>query len=143
MQKIPLAIQERGAERWKFVIGHADLTETADNTAQSITLMALEFHDVVSHHMIVDVTTAFSGGSVTTCTLSIGVTSALTQFVNGQDVMAAGAIVPAATVADYPVPSGGKTLYATFTPDASHDLEDLTAGELEIFVTIDRTAERP
>jgi len=135
-----LTAEEAAQSGWthRFALTHADLTETADNTAQSVALMALNFGDIVGVNVLAQVVTAFSGGAVATCTVSVGVTGALTSFINAQSVMAAAktCYVPANTVTDYPTPSGGKTLYATFTPDASHALAALTAGELHIYTRI-------
>lgn len=128
----------------KWVLTHEDLTEGTDNTAQELTLCALNFGDVVSQRMSVQVVTAFSGGSVATCTAQIGVTGTADQFLGASSIMEAAytCYVPAATVTDYCTPSGGTNLIATFTPDENHDLEDLTAGELHIFAAISAIGDR-
>ena len=127
-----------------FVLTHADLTETTDNTAQAIVLTALDIGDVVFPNMLLEVVTNASGGSVSTCTGSVGVTGALTQFIGNSNLLSAGNeyFAPANTVAPYVCVAGSINVEANFIPDSGHDLEDLTAGEFWVWACISRSGER-
>lgn len=150
MKLVRLTPEETAANGYthKFVLTYADLTETANNTAQSVTLCALDFGDIVSQRVLVQIVTALAG-TITTVTVDVGVTSALTQFISGQNLLTTGTGVaaytcyaPANTVTDYATPSGGKTLYATFHPDSGHALSAVTAGEIHVFAGISAVGDR-
>lgn len=132
-----------------FVLTHADLTEATDNTDQAITLDALAFGDIVKYDAVIQIKTALDAANVSAdnaVTVSLGVTSALTQIIGASALAASGAGTAAKTTycaaaggAAYPVPSGGKNLIANFDiTDADGALADFSAGEIHIYVNIVR-----
>lgn len=116
-------------------VGHADLTESTNNTAQAINIGAILPTDAVVVCHDVYVTTVFSGGSASAVTVDIGGTDA-DAIVDGMDIFtgaAAGALTGTAGVH----PKGkfsAQQLKATFLTDSGHNLAGLTAGALTINV---------
>lgn len=136
-----------------FVLTHADLTEAVDNTDQAITLDALAFGDLVGYHALIEIVTAFDAAAVSAdnaLTVSLGVTSALTQIIGASALAAAGvgtaaktAYATAAGGAAYATPTGGKNLIANFDiTDADGALVDYSTGEIRIWCNISRWASR-
>ena len=133
-----------------FVITHADLTEATDNTDQTIDLDAVAYGDVVKQDVLLEIKTAFDTASADeSLTASIGVNGALTQFIGAVSLITAGTAVTTAqayvpvTHAAYAVPAGGKTLQAKFDiTDADGALADHSAGELRLWMNIQRASER-
>lgn len=136
-----------------FVVTHADLTETTDNTDQTLTLDALAFGDVVGYEALIEIVTAFDAATVSAdnaCTVALGVTGATTQFIGASAIAAAGAGTAAYTAyataaggAPYPTPTGGKNILVTVdVTDADGALADYTAGELNIWMKILRRSDR-
>lgn len=132
-----------------FVLTKADLTETADNTAQSITLDALAAGDIVFQDVVVEVKTAWGGHADLTATLSVGVTSATTALTPALTICTAGTGA-AAGVADtsdcqtnaHYVAASAINMLATFTPDADSGLDEFTGGEARIWMRISRQSNR-
>ena len=136
-----------------FVVNHADLTEATDNTDQSLTLDALEFGDLVGYHALIEIKQAFDAATVSAdnaCTVSLGVTGAVTQIIGASAIAAGGAgtaaktgYATAAGGSPYYTPTGGKNLLANFdVTDADGSLAEYTAGELYIWCNISRWAQR-
>jgi hypothetical protein len=125
-----IALQKR-----TVTIGHADLTEATNNTAQAIAIgAALPANAVVLGHEV-HVTTVFSGGSASAVTVDIGGTDP-DAIVDGMDIFT-GAATGALTGTAGVHPKGkfsAQTLTATFLTDASHALLGLSAGALTITV---------
>jgi hypothetical protein len=132
-----------------FIIKNTDLTETTDNTDQTLTLDALEFGDLVGYEVLLQIKTAFDPAPSADCgvTAAIGVTGATTQFLAASAFFAAGAATAAKTSyataaggAPYVVPTGGKNLLATIDiTDADGALDEFTAaGELWLWMKIMR-----
>jgi hypothetical protein len=136
-----------------FVLTHADLTQATDDADQAVTLDALEFGDIVENRALIEIVTAFDAANVSAdnaVTVSLGVTGALTQIIGTSAISAGGAGTAAKTAyataaggAAYPTPTGGKDLIANFVcVDADGALVDFSAGELAIWCTISRWADR-
>ena len=134
-----------------YVLTDADLTETTVNTDTPVTLDTLNFGDVVEYQSLIEIKTAFAGGTAdNACTVSLGVTGALTQFIGASAIASGGSYTAAKTAycqaaggAAYPTPTGGKSLIANFDiTDADGALVDYTAGEIHIWVKISRYNER-
>jgi len=121
-------------------VGHADLTEAVNGTAQVIDIgVDLPANAVVLGHSVV-VATPFSGGSVSACVLDVGGTDAdaivkdlelITDQPTEAERIAAAGIKP----------QGGysaQQLVATFTPDGGHALSGLSAGActIEVFFAV-------
>jgi len=134
-----------------FVLTHADLTETTDNTDQAITLDQVEFGDYIAYDALIEIKTAFDAASADEgLNITLGVNGALTQFIGNSALVSSGtgtaaktAYAPAAGGAPYIVPTGGKNIQANFDiTDADGDLEDHSAGEVWIWMNIRRLIER-
>lgn len=129
-----------------FIVTHADLTQSTNNTDETETLDAVEFGDLVFYDVLMEILTPFtpapSGDAGVNVTL--GVTGAVTQFLGNSAIMAAGAATAAKTGyataaggAPYVVPTGGKDILATFDiTDADGNLAAYTAGEIAILMKI-------
>lgn len=116
-------------------IGHADLTESTNNTAQAINIgLPLPTGAVVVAHDV-NVATLFSGGSATAVTLDIGATDA-DAIVDGMDVFTGAATGDlTGTLGVHPRGKfSGQQLKATFLTDSGHNLAGLTAGSLTVNV---------
>lgn len=116
-------------------IGHADLTDAVNGEAQAINIGAVLPANARIIGRELTGLTEFSGGSVSAVTLSIGGTDA-DGIVAAQDVFTgAGVVAKQGTSGVNPNGNlGGQQLRATFTPDAGHALEALTAGAVTITV---------
>lgn len=116
-------------------IGHADLTEATNNTAQAINIgLPLPTGAVVVAHDV-NVATVFSGGSASAVTLDIGGTDT-DAIVDGMDVFTGAATGDlTGTLGVHPRGKfSAQQLKATFLTDASHNLNALTAGSLTVNV---------
>lgn len=136
-----------------YVVTDADLTPATDTTDQALVLETLAFGDVVYYTALIEIKTAFDAANVSAdnaLTVSLGVTSALTQIIGASALAAAGvgtaaktAYAPAAGGSPYVVPTGGKDLIANFDlTDADGALADYSAGEIHIWANISRWAVR-
>jgi hypothetical protein len=116
-------------------IGHADLTDAVNGEAQAINIGAVLPANARIIGRELTGLTEFSGGSVSAVTLSIGGTDA-DCIVAAQDVFTgAGVVSKEGTSGVNPNGNlGGQQLKATFTPDAGHALDALTAGAVTITV---------
>jgi len=127
----------------KAVIGHADLTETAANTAQSITLLTLEAGDVV-HSGAWKMTTAFQDASdsaynttaVTVNAASVALISATEANDNGSKVF----YKAHTATAPLTVNTGTSTVAASFASQSLKSLSTLNAGEVHFFFSVNKLA---
>lgn len=116
-------------------VGHADLTESTNNTAQAINIGSILPTDAVVVAHDVNVATLFSGGSASAVTVDIGGTDA-DAIVDGMDIFtgaATGALIGTAGV-HFKGKFSAQQLKATFLTDSSHNLAGLTAGSITITV---------
>jgi hypothetical protein len=136
-----------------FVITHADLTETTDNTDQTITLDALAFGDLIKYDALLQIKTAFDAATISAdnaVTVAIGVTGATTNIIAASAISSGGAGTAvttgygmAAAALPYFTPTGGKNLLATVDiTDADGSLAEFTTGELHLWMYISRNSER-
>jgi hypothetical protein len=136
-----------------FVVTHADLTETTDNTDQTLTLDALAFGDIVKYDAVIQIKTAFDAATISAdnaVAVSLGVTGATTQIIGASAISAGGAgtavttgYSTAAGGSPYFTPTGGKNLLLTVDiTDADGSLAEFTTGELHIWLNISRNSER-
>jgi hypothetical protein len=130
---LPVGVNQR-----TVTITHADLTEATNNTAETenIGIALPAGASVISAEVYL--TTQFTGGSASAVTLSVGIAGATTSLINVLDVLGS-------TAAAYYIVGGSAAtrargtyssaqLIATFAPDASHNLNALTAGSATINV---------
>lgn len=118
-------------------ITHEDLTESADNTSQALTLHTLAAGHVVRRAGYRLVTPFQKSGTTAynSNTISIGDSGSATQFVNAKQVNENG------TELDYFVSDptseeayeAANALSATFASMASYDLAELDTGEIHVF----------
>jgi hypothetical protein len=126
----------------KAIVTHADLTQTADNTAQSVTLLEVEPGDIVQRAAF-KLVTAFENTASTafnTTTLAVG-DDDVDEFIdetevndNGSKVLYASHI-NADTPKVYTAASTGP-ITATFMSMAGESLAELNAGEVHIYLGI-------
>ena len=125
-----VALQKR-----TVTVTEADLTDAVNGEAQAVNVGAvLPANAVVLAHEV-NVATLFSGGGATAVKLDLGGTST-TAIVNQMDVFtgaATGALSPR-TGEHAQGKFSAQQLVATFTPDAGHNLNALTAGSVTITV---------
>ncbi len=121
-------------------ITHADLTNAVNGAADTINIgAALPANAWVLGRPDVLLTTQFTGGSATEVDLDIGIAGAIKSLLGDLDVLASTASGAHYNIGDAAGTReggyfGGSQLIATFTPDGSHDLLDLDAGDLTITV---------
>jgi len=128
----------------KAIVTHADLTETADNTAQSVTLLAVEPGDIVTRAAF-KLVTAFENTASTafnTTTLAVG-DDDVDEFIdetevnkNGTEVLYAGQIITSTEIPKVYTSATTGPITATFTSMASESLAELNAGEAHIYLGI-------
>lgn len=125
---------------YRFVIDHTDLTTSADNTAQSITLITLPANSVVrSAATYLKTPFQLTGTADYNSNVLIvgdpGVTNRIIASqqlnVNGTEVLAKAhaSTTPFAYVA-------ATAIVATFASMAAYDLAELDAGEVHIFLEV-------
>lgn len=132
-----------------FVVKYTDLFETTDNTAEALTLDALALGDIVYQNAVISVTKAWDGDAALTATASVGVTGTATALTPALTIATAGtgAAIGTTDTSDcqtnaHYVAAAAINLIATFTPDADSAVDEFTAGELQIWLQIDRAANR-
>ena len=124
-----------------FKLTNTDLTQSANNTQQSVNLTTLNLGDIVNQEVLLEVRTASTG--LATCTASVGVTGAVTQLIGASDCVAGNLyFVPTGSTASYPTIAAGKSLLVNFTPGASEALNACTALELYVWCSITRLTDR-
>lgn len=130
-----LALQGGAIQKRTVTVTHADLTDAVAGEAQAINIGAVLPANARILGRELTGLTEFSGGSVASCTLSIGGTDA-DAIVAAQDVFTgAGVVAKQGTSGVNPNGNlGGQQLKATFTPDGGHALDALTAGAVTITV---------
>jgi len=130
---LPVGVQQR-----VVTITHADLTQASNNTAETENIgIALPTGARVVG-CDVYLTTQFTGGSVSVCTLGVGIAGEVNALINAFDALgstAAASYAAGASAATRPrgLFSAGQ-LIATFAPDSGHALLALTAGSVTINV---------
>jgi len=125
------------------IVNSTDFTQSANNTAQALNLNSVDLAkgDIVYPQLLIEVRTATVG--LATCTVSLGITGAVTQFSSANDTIAGNVyFTPANSVAPYPVVATGKRVIANFVPGASEALTTATAGEYWFWLKISRLADR-
>jgi hypothetical protein len=131
----------------KAIVTHTDLTETADNTAQSVTLLEVEPGDIVTRAAF-KLVTAFENTASTafnTTTLAVG-DDDVDEFIdetevndNGSKVLYASHI-NADTPKVYTAAATGP-ITATFMSMASESLAELDAGEVHVYLGITKLSD--
>ncbi len=121
-----------------ITIGHADLTAAA--TSQAINIGSPLPPDAVILGREIRLATAFSGGTVSACTVSIGGTSA-TAIVNAESIFTGATTAKKGTDGANPFGRlGGQQLTATITTTGDN-VVNLSAGSMTIdiyyFIDID------
>jgi hypothetical protein len=149
MQIFELPLETKAATGFshKAIVLHSDLSEAASNTAQSVTLLAVEPGDIV-HAAAVKLVTAFENTADTAfnvTTLAVG-DDDVDRFVdehevnkNGTEVLFASEIADS-TPAVYTSASTGP-LTATFMSMAGKNLAALDAGEAHIYLGITKLSD--
>jgi len=128
-----------GVVKRTVTVGHADLTNAVNGTAQSINIGATLPANARIAYVDAHDLTPFTGGSASAVTLTIGSSGDLDAIIASADVLAAAVDGGPSTFTKGIRPNKlfatiGAQLLATFTPDGSHTLDGLTAGSIIIDV---------
>lgn len=136
-----------------FVITAADLTVTTDDLLQNIALDVLQLGDVIRNHTLLEIKKAFSpvpsGNAAVTA--SVGRTGdgytdclAASALVTNTAIAVGTAYAAGEAIADQVIAAANTTLYCQVDiNDVDGDLATMTAGEIWIWLHINRTSERP
>lgn len=126
---------------YRFVIDHTDLTTSADNTAQDITLITLPANSVVKSAATylktpfeLVGTTAYNSNTVI-----VGDATDDNRFITSQQINDNGTPVLAKANANDTTPHAYPTataVVAKFASMAAYDLAELDAGEIHIFLEV-------
>jgi len=119
-----------------FTIAYTQLTESGNGNSQAITLFDLPSGFSISSVKLYH-TVAFSGGGATAVDVEVGVSGDADKYSPSFDVFqSVGDNVLQVSNPSEKEAASDETIIATFTPDASNNLNDLTAGSLHIEITI-------
>ena len=126
----------------KVIITHEDLTTATANTAQTIELLSVAAGDVVNT-AAVKVVTAFSDASDTaynTTTLIVGDDGTTNRFVTSLELNVNGTEVlyKAATNTAPHAYTAANTVDAVFGSMAAKSLSDIDAGEVHVFLGVNK-----
>ena len=126
----------------KVIITHDDLTTATANTAQTIELLSVAAGDVVNT-AAVKVVTAFSDASDTaynTTTLIVGDDGTTNRYVTSQELNVNGTEVlyKAATNTAPHAYTAANTVDAVFGSMAAKSLSDIDAGEVHVFLGVNK-----
>lgn len=145
MYHYKLNSQERAATGWtdKFVITHADLTESAANTAQTIQLCSVAVGDIVSNaaYRLVTAFKDSADNALNTTTLIVGDGNDTDRFIVSKELNENGTEVLywATANATDTLPfsyTAADTVDAVFGSMATKTLAQLDTGEVHIFMRI-------
>lgn len=128
-----------GVVKRTVTVGHADLTNAVNGTAQSINIGATLPANARIAYADVRALTPFTGGSASAVTLTVGSSGDLDAIVASSDVFAAAVDGGPSTLVRGIRPNKmfvtiGAQLLATFTPDGGAALLGLSAGSIVIDV---------
>lgn len=122
------------------IVEHTDFAEDTDDTAETITILALAANDIVRGDVVADVRTAVAG--LTACTLDVGRGSAGNSNAYHDGVDATTAQAYAAT-ADPARVDGTEELSMTLDPASNgENLGETSAGEIWVWANIWRESDR-
>jgi len=124
----------------KIVVTHADLTEAAANTAQTIALLSVEAGDVVTH-AATKLVTPFENtadSAYNTTTLIVGDDGSTNRFMSSTELNVNGTEVywKAGTNTAGFAYTAANTVDAVFGSMAAKSLSNLNAGEVHIFLHV-------
>ena len=142
----PLSLEEQTATGFnaKFKVLYYDIAYgTGSSDTVTLTLGTTPTKWIVDKAMV-NVTTAFAG--TTALTITVGTTTNASAFVTSTSVLTAGAIgvagfVPAAVTASSA--TSAVSMKATFTNATGGSPSALTAGALDIYLSVDNAAQLP
>ena len=126
---------------YRFVIDHTDLTTSADNTAQNITLITLPAYSVVKSAATY-LKTPFQKTGTTAYNnnvLIVGDSVDTARFIASQQVNANGSDVLAKANTNDKTPyayEAATAVVANFASMAAYDLAELDAGEVHIYLEV-------
>ena len=126
---------------YRFVIDHTDLTTSADNTAQDITLITLPANSVVKSAATY-LKTPFKETAATAYNnnvLIVGDSGDTARFIASQQVNVNGTEILAKAQDVTKVPhayAAATAVVAKFASMAAYSLEDLDAGEVHIYLEV-------
>ncbi len=138
--ELPAETQAATGFTHKVVISHNALTEAADNTAQTLTLLTAPANSIIKDAALF-LSTPFqrTGTSAyNSNTIVVGIAGTTNQLLASTQINANGTPVTAARFnSNTPVVYTAATpIIATVASMASYDLAELDAGEVEIFLSL-------
>ena len=142
----PLSSQESRLYTHKIVLTHADLTETATNTAQTIPVLSLAIGDVVSAaaYRLVTAFTDASDAAFNVTSITVGDGGAVARYIPSKELNSNGTEIInwATSQATSTIPYAylaADNVDVVFTSMAAKSLVDIDAGEVHIYLSVDKT----
>lgn len=138
--ELPIETKASTGFTHKVTLSHTALTTSADNTAQTLTLLTLPADSIIKDaatHLVTPFqltgTTAYNSN-----TIVVGVAGTTDQLIASQQINANGTPVTARRFnSNTPVVYAASTpIIATVASMASYDLAELDAGEIHIFLSV-------
>jgi len=126
---------------YRFIVDHTDLTTTANNTAQNVTLITLPANSVVLR-AATWVKTPFANSADTafnTTALIVGDSGDNDRYITSQELNVNGTIVRAKAHAQSTTPfanTSSTAVLANFASMAGKNLDALDQGEVHIFLFV-------
>jgi len=128
----PAKIVGLGIPSWtKYTFGFADFSAAA--VTNSITLQSLTAKQVV-HAIVIKHTEAFSGGSISSYKVKVGVSGSLSKYATEFDVFQAVADTTGETYQLLKMEDFGGAVNLLITATASHNLDTAAAGSVDVWV---------
>ena len=144
IKRVPSALVTMGfSHGWLFNYDNSQLAAADNTTAQDFDVYTFDANDRVDRAMLV-ITKAFTGPSLGTCVVRVGVNNQVVQgYIADTSVLAVGFAENSGsaiddevdTVGTYHEPTAADTLRVTFNP-ATCKNKDLTAGQFVVLVNI-------
>ena len=126
----------------KFTVPYSDLTSAGATTATDVVTLTLgntpAFWAVPN--ALVNITTAYAG--TTALTIAVGTTSSTAAFISATSVLTVACLNPVSTlpVLTNATATAAVSMVATFTNATGGSISALSAGSLDIFLTVWNTA---
>jgi hypothetical protein len=144
MNVYPLQLEQSGHFTHKVVLTHADLTETAANTAQVIEMITVAAGDIVTDAAFI-MTTSFTDASdaaFNTVAVTVGDGGSATRYLSSTETNSNGTEVfyKAGTLTAGNMYTVADTVDITFNSMALKSLVDIDAGSLTILLKVVRAA---
>jgi hypothetical protein len=133
---MPGTVVATGTPRWrKFSVTEADFTAAA--TSEDIELFSLDAGEII-HAVKIKHSTAFSGGSATSFTLSVGIAGNLTKYASAFDVFQAVADTTFQLSNTFNSENHGSATSIRIEAVSDVNVANLTAGAADVWVLVSK-----